>query len=49
MRVGQAGSLRGGWLPPLSRARCGDLPIAIRPQLAKLPRNSGLKAATIIE
>jgi hypothetical protein len=39
--VGQAGSLRGGCLPPLSRANArGTLwvgPIANRPQLTKLP------------
>jgi hypothetical protein len=42
--VGQAGSLRGGWLPPLSGANArGTLwvgPIANRPQLTKLPHNS---------
>ena len=42
--VGQAGSLRGGWLPPLSGANARGTrwvgPIANRPQLAKLPHNS---------
>src|ERR1035441_2747454 len=41
---GQAGSLRGGWLPPLSGANArGTLwvgPIANRPQLAKLPHRA---------
>src|ERR1035438_69388 len=42
--VGQAGSLRGGWLPPLSGASAGGTlwvrPIDNRPQLARLPHNS---------
>jgi hypothetical protein len=43
-----AGSLRGGWLPPLSRANArGTLwvgPIAKRPQLAKLLGMSALRS-----
>jgi hypothetical protein len=39
MKVGQTGSLRGGWLPPLSPANA-QWPIANRPQLAKLPHDS---------
>jgi hypothetical protein len=44
--VGQAGSLRGGWLPPLSDADTrGTLwvgPIGNRPQVDNLPYNSDL-------
>jgi hypothetical protein len=42
--VGQAGSLRGGWLPPPSRVSAGGTlwvrPIANRPQINNLPHNS---------
>jgi hypothetical protein len=40
--VGQAGSLRGGCLPPPSLASAAVWPIANRPQLPKLPHNGGL-------
>jgi hypothetical protein len=40
--VGQAGSLRGGCLPPPSLASAAVWPIANRPQLTKLPHNGAL-------
>jgi len=40
MKVGQTGSLRGGWLPPLSPANARLADFQSRPQLARLPHDS---------
>jgi len=40
MKVGQAGSLLGGWLPPLSPANVAVGRLPTRPQLATLPHST---------
>jgi len=40
MKVGQTGSLRGGWLPPLSPANATVGRLPNRPRLTKLPATS---------